>query len=192
MPEANLRGGGGLEAGTRWREMNRQLWCVSGMAIVSVSIGFADTVSLQDVNSFPELYVGSPIEIEQVNLEGKMKKDQGFYCLGIGAGGVARERRMRDREGYAAPFLSMERVTFVADSNLAQKLLNETDEAKTYQVKIRCTVERVQEVGNVYWIARVSQIDYCAPDGAITKTVRAEAVGERDAKGAESTKKPSE
>jgi hypothetical protein len=172
--------------------MNRQLLCVFGAVVICVSSSFAGTVSLQDVNNFPELYVGAPIEVEQVRLEGKMKKDLGFYCLGIGASGVARERKMQDREGYAAPFLSMERITFVADSNLAQKLLNETDEAKTYQVKIRCAVERVQEVGNVYWIARVSQIDFCAPDGAITKTVRAEAVGERDAKGAESTKKPSE
>lgn len=177
---------------TRSREMNRPLWCVLGAVIIFVPISFADTVSLQDVNNFPELYAGFPVEVEQVTLDGRMKKDMGFYCLGIGAGGAAKERKARDREGYAAPFLNMERVTFVADALLAKKLLDEMEETKTYQVKIRCAVERIQEVGNVYWIARVSQIDFCASDGSITKTVRAEAPGERDAKGADTAKERSE
>jgi hypothetical protein len=72
----------------------------------------------------------------------------------------------------------MERVTFVADADLAKKLLNEMDESKTYPVNISCTIERTEEVGNVYWLARVSQVDYCDPDGKITKTVRAETVVE--------------
>jgi hypothetical protein len=165
---------------------------VLGAVTIFVPISFADTVSLQDVNNFPELYAGFPVEVEQVTLDGRMKKDMGFYCLGIGAGGAAKERKARDREGYAAPFLNMERVTFVADALLAKKLLDEMEETKTYQVKIRCAVERIQEVGNVYWIARVSQIDFCASDGSITKTVRAEAPGERDAKGADTAKERSE
>ena len=177
------------KAWTRWREMNRQLLCVSGMAIISVSIGFADTVSLQDVNNFPELYVGSPIEIEQVNLEGRMKKDMGFYCLGVEARGLAKEKKIGDKEGYAGRFLNMARVTFVADADIARKLLNEMEETKTYPVRIRCAVERIQEVGNVYWIARVSQVDFYGPDGAITKTVCAEAVAGLDEKNTNSAKK---
>jgi hypothetical protein len=72
--------------------MNKRWLCVLGMLVISVSLAFAEKVSLQDVNVFPELYVGSSIEIEGVNLDGKMKKDMGFYCMGVGVRGDARDK----------------------------------------------------------------------------------------------------
>ena len=171
--------------------MNRRWLCVSGMVLISASFAFAEKVSLQDVNVFPELYMGAPLEVEGVNLDGKMKKDMGFYCLGVGVRGAAAaaEKKTVAREGYAGRFLNMERVTFVADAVIAKKLLNELEETKTYPVNIRCTVERTEEVGNVYWIAKVSQVDFCGPGGKITKTVRAETLGGRGAKDTERAKK---
>ncbi len=169
--------------------MNRRLLCMSVAAIISVSIGFAAAVSLQDVSNFPELYVGSPIEIDQVNLEGKMKKDMGFYCLGVEAQGFMKEKKTGDKEGYAGRFLNMERVTFVADADMAKKLLGEMEETNTYPVKIRFTVERIEEVGNVYWIARVSRVHFLGPGGAIAKTVSTEAVAGPDRKAKNGAKK---
>lgn len=161
--------------------MNKRWLYLSGMAVISASMVFAEKVSLQDVNGFPELYVGSPIEIEGVNLDGKMKKDMGFYCMGIGVRGAAGKKAGAGDE-YAGRFLNMERVTFVADADLAKKLLNEMEETKTYPVNIRCTVERTEEVGNVYWLAKVSWVDFCGPDGKVIKTVRAEPAGGSGAK----------
>lgn len=169
--------------------MNRRWLCVSGMVLVSASLALAEKVSLQDVNGFPELYVGTPIEVEGVSLDGKMKKDMGFYCMGVGVRGAAAEKKAGPREGYAGRFLNMERVTFVADADIAKKLLNEMEETKTYPVNIRCAIERTEEVGNVYWIARVSQVDFCGPDGKIAKTVRAEKAAGGGAKDAECAKK---
>lgn len=169
--------------------MNKRWLCVFGMVVVSASLAFAEKVSLQDVNVFPELYAGTPIEVEGVNLDGKMKKDMGFYCMGVGVRGAATGKKTVAGDGYAGRFLNMERVTFVADADLAKKLLAEMEETKTYPVNIRCAVERTEEEGNVYWIARVSQIDFCGPNGKIAKTVRADTVGERGAKDAECAKK---
>ena len=52
--------------------MNRRWLCVSGMVLISASFAFAEKVSLQDVNVFPELYMGAPLDVEGVNLDGKM------------------------------------------------------------------------------------------------------------------------
>jgi hypothetical protein len=159
------------------------------MVVISASLAFAEKVSLQDVNCFPELYTGTAIEIDGVNLDGKMKKDMGFYCMGVGVRGAAVDERTGGKGGYAGRYLNMERVTFVADADLARKLLNEIEETKTYPVNIRCKVERTEEIGNVYWIARVSCVDFCGPDGKITKTVRAETAGKSGKKDAGRAKK---
>jgi hypothetical protein len=169
--------------------MKRRLRYFLVMAVIFVSAGIAGKVSLQDVNNFPELYVGSPIEIEGVNLKGRIKKDMGFYCLGVEAAEVAKDKRTGDKEGQADRFLNMARLTFVADADLARKLLNEMEGSKTYPVKIRCAVERVEEVGNIYWIARVSQVAFSSPDGSTTKTVSADSGGGHDVKGSDAVKK---
>ncbi|MEJ2744180.1 MAG: hypothetical protein P8123_00585 [bacterium] len=169
--------------------MNRRWLCLTGMMVVFTSLAFAEKVSLQDINGFPELYVGDTVEIDGVNLDGKMKKDMGFYCMGVGVRGAAADRKVGTKEGYAGRYLNMERVTFVADADLAKRLLNEMEETKTYPVKIRCKVERTEEVGNVYWIAKVSWVDFCDPGGKAIKTVHIEPSGERVKKNADRAKK---
>jgi len=39
--------------------------------VITASLAGAEKVSLQDVSVFPELYMGTPIEVEGVNLDGK-------------------------------------------------------------------------------------------------------------------------
>jgi len=134
-------------------------------------------VSLPDVISFPELYRGVPISLNQVELDWKMIKEFDYYCLGLAVKEGERNRRAQDRGEYTPPFLNRQRVTFVASPDVARELLDKTELDATYPVRVRCTVgiadDLIRELGNVYWVARVDRIDGYGADGSVAWTIPA-------------------
>jgi len=131
----------------------------------------AKIVSLEDVNIFPELYTDGPCVMDQVELDGKIEKDHGYYCLGVGIKGLEPVKKSVRSGDYCAPLLDMSRATFVAPPALARKLIDKLKAGTTYPAGLTFTVEKTTELGNDYWIATVSKVVLYAPDGAVNATV---------------------
>lgn len=150
--------------------MKAQLIGISLVALAG-SLCPAAAVNLQDVNTFPELYAGSPVEIEGVSVEGALKKDSGYFCMGVMAGDAGKGREAIRKGQYCPPYLSMERLSFVAPPVLAKRLLDLLEAGTAYPARLLFTVERTTQLGNAYWIATVTRIVLSSPDGALRATV---------------------
>lgn len=140
------------------------------------------SVSLPDANNFPELYRGVPLSLEDVELNWKMIKEFDYYCLDLTVKEGERNRRSQERGEYTPPFLSRQRVTFVASPEVAREMLDRTDLDTTYPVKIWCTIgtanDLARELGNIYWVARVDRIDCYRGDRSVAWTIPAKVSGD--------------
>ncbi|HOE26305.1 MAG TPA: hypothetical protein PK696_01240 [bacterium] len=134
-------------------------------------------VTLPDLSIFPQLFVGVPLVLEQVELEWRIVKEFDYYCLGISVKEGERSRRAMERGEYVPPHLNRQRVTVVAGEQLAQELLDRMELDTVYPVKIWCTVgpadDLERELGNLYWVARVDRVDCYGADRTVAWTLPA-------------------
>ena len=158
--------------------MRRLLCLTAAMCAVAHCARSAETVrmvSLPDLSNFPQLYVGVPLVLDQVELDWKIVKEFGYYCVGLAVKEGERSNRAIERGEYIPPFLNKQRITIVADEKLAQDLLDRIELDTVYPVKVWCTVGRAEdlarEMGNSYWVARVTRVDCYGADRSVAWTL---------------------
>ncbi|MDD5556221.1 MAG: hypothetical protein PHN82_03110 [bacterium] len=152
--------------------MNACIILVSCAAWLAASPTAPVGVQLHDVNRFPELYKEEAlIEIDNVTLGGTIRRDENQFCLDISERTAERTRGAQERGEWAPAFLSKQRANFVAPPSLARALSDELSLGEARPARIRCTVERAEFHGEVYWLALVHQVDLIDEAGAVAKTL---------------------
>jgi hypothetical protein len=151
--------------------MNRRWVYLVTVGIVLAGMGRAGAVSLQDASKFPELYAGSYVVVEGVSISGAIRRDEDFFCLDVAVEDAARTRKAQENGEWAPSFLSKQRATFVVSPSLAREMTDEFSASEFAPVKLRCMIEREEVLGNVYWLAKVCELERLNKEGQTIKTL---------------------